>query len=448
MDQVYRIPASRAFQVALSANEPLSVMNYWWIDIEEHDPDFAFNMPFHPLLPQELRDREPIITKRLNGRLKGLLEIHQSSSPSTKDLPRVDFLHRTVKDFLITEGMQRLLLHWSPPGFNPHELICKTLLAELKSDRRWREDPNAAEGLVGNFLYSAKKVEMTTNCSTYPLISKLDAVLASIGWYKHTWMVSTIWFLVIQYNIRLALDEWLPKDGMTLPDGFKSNLFIYALSDSITPGGQIAPEPATIKLLLSRIMPVFIPDSDLTRKFGLKSDLWRKDPQAGLDTLQVLSDYGFNLEHLRESLTPESKSHLCPEVHERFKDILEQNVPLRKSVSLAQPNGIITPFESAIVSSRSLRPSALAGERPIAPTKGKSRGKKFFDRQIGPSNRRIPSPDPPHDRSTDDLRQQNFTTSPDLDGGCGRPKGKQLARLLRWLSKVFGGRKGKMAAAG
>jgi hypothetical protein len=52
---------------------------------------------------------------------------------------KVDFLHRTVRDFLMLEETRRLLQRWCSPGFDPNETICKALLAQIKTAPEERE---------------------------------------------------------------------------------------------------------------------------------------------------------------------------------------------------------------------------------------------------------------------------------------------------------------------
>jgi hypothetical protein len=55
---------------------------------------------------EEIQSRQEDMRRRLDARCKGLLEvIHDSSSHNLK----VDFLHRTVRDFLATKDMQVML---------------------------------------------------------------------------------------------------------------------------------------------------------------------------------------------------------------------------------------------------------------------------------------------------------------------------------------------------
>jgi hypothetical protein len=80
--------------------------------------------------------------KRLNACCKGLLEVHFYDSSNYHDSTlassvlfnwKVDFLHRTVRDFLILPGMQTMLGEWAGDDFNADQVICEAILCQIKS---------------------------------------------------------------------------------------------------------------------------------------------------------------------------------------------------------------------------------------------------------------------------------------------------------------------------
>jgi hypothetical protein len=87
---------------------------------------------------QQTNQRHKAAKKRLIAGCKGLLEPHYRSQSDTGSLPssvlfeyRVDFLHRTVRDYL--ELPTTDIKHWAPTGFDPHEAICRALYAQIKT---------------------------------------------------------------------------------------------------------------------------------------------------------------------------------------------------------------------------------------------------------------------------------------------------------------------------
>ncbi|KAH7007747.1 hypothetical protein EDB80DRAFT_719049 [Ilyonectria destructans] len=82
--------------------------------------------------------------RRLNSRCKGLLEApqYEKSGPNTK----VQYLHRTVKDFLEEDGVRDLLASGSKSTFNAHLALCAALIRHTKAISP-KEDDEDNEGM-------------------------------------------------------------------------------------------------------------------------------------------------------------------------------------------------------------------------------------------------------------------------------------------------------------
>lgn len=129
IDQVYQERMARTFQVALQTEESLHLIIYSLLD--EEDPDFAIKLPFRKLRDAEIHTRLENMQRRLNGRYKGLLEVSSVSVLSLQS--KVEFLHRTLKDFLMTANMQELLRSRTHKSFNAWSLIARGFLAKAKA---------------------------------------------------------------------------------------------------------------------------------------------------------------------------------------------------------------------------------------------------------------------------------------------------------------------------
>jgi hypothetical protein len=120
----------------------------------DEDPDFVFKCPVRCLTEQENFLRVDIMRRRINSRCKGLLEVPRGWLDSDHDTTQssefqpenfsngrgkgpfknmtVQYLHRTVKDFLARPDVWNSLLKASPIGYNPRLSICRGLVAQLK----------------------------------------------------------------------------------------------------------------------------------------------------------------------------------------------------------------------------------------------------------------------------------------------------------------------------
>jgi hypothetical protein len=133
VDMVYQKQMALTFQAALRVKEePLLLIVYSFL--EEEDPDFAIRLPVGNFDEDAVRTRNAAMRRRLNGRYKGLLEVssdfHQINGCYGG---RVDFLHRTVRDFLMTKDIQNLLNGLLDQRRNSCFSLARALLAHLKT---------------------------------------------------------------------------------------------------------------------------------------------------------------------------------------------------------------------------------------------------------------------------------------------------------------------------
>lgn len=117
--------ASRLFQLVRAAREPLTVITLAWAD--EDDPKFAVDRAIEPLPAREKDAKSRRMRRRLKGYCRGLLEPGQSSTSQGT----VEFLHRTVKDFLYRETVWDEQLSYTPHSFHPNLALCHSYLLQL-----------------------------------------------------------------------------------------------------------------------------------------------------------------------------------------------------------------------------------------------------------------------------------------------------------------------------
>ncbi|KAH7360458.1 hypothetical protein BKA65DRAFT_421518 [Rhexocercosporidium sp. MPI-PUGE-AT-0058] len=162
INSFYRKQTAHMFQVTLTAHEILPLMSYWFLDQE--DPDFAFKLGIESLSVQKTNARLKQMRKRLNACCKGLLEVQFYDSSNYNDSTlsssvlfnwKVDFLHRTVRDFLILPDMQAMLSEWAGEEFNSDRAICEVILCQIKTapqDPEYFQD----EGPIWTFAQTLK----------------------------------------------------------------------------------------------------------------------------------------------------------------------------------------------------------------------------------------------------------------------------------------------------
>jgi hypothetical protein len=153
----YRRQTARYFKVTLRAPRQLGLRLYSFLDDLDRDADFAFKLETKPMEPAELRRMEHLARTRIVGRSRGLLECRDSQGDVNQELapivdlvpgsqggvdpclysePVVDFLHRTVRDFLLESAEGQAALY-APLGPNDRTalMMCHAILAEIKTSR-------------------------------------------------------------------------------------------------------------------------------------------------------------------------------------------------------------------------------------------------------------------------------------------------------------------------
>lgn len=121
---VYHEKMAGYLEIALAAHEPLDVFIYHFHEMEYDDVDFALKERIGAYsLPDAVMARDRL-RRRLDAFCKGLLEVDAQH--------RVQYIHRTVKDWLGTAAMRSYLEGKIKPGFKADLSILRAYLAWYK----------------------------------------------------------------------------------------------------------------------------------------------------------------------------------------------------------------------------------------------------------------------------------------------------------------------------
>jgi len=160
LDPFYLDHASQLFQLARASRVPPTLLCLSLAD--EEDPESCFQTAVKPFTNSEILSRSRNMKRRLNSRCKGLLEVAPVlKSPRTcfrttpdqsekagnegvhSDEPdsqlcenmanqKVQYLHRTVKDFLEAPAVWSWIVGSNSKPFDPHLSLCRSFLLQLK----------------------------------------------------------------------------------------------------------------------------------------------------------------------------------------------------------------------------------------------------------------------------------------------------------------------------
>ena len=202
LDSFYLKHASQIFQNVRAAAEPPSLLCLSFADEEE--PDFMTNMKVQPLSEDEKFSRADIMRRRLNSRCKGLLEVDQAGSVVSKAVDpgdasllqypmsvndrlaegtsiadlTVQYLHRTVKDFLERPQVWDRIVLAGPRTHAPHLALCRSCIAQLKCLEPGSSCTEAFRRIVRACMFYACCIQarLEEGQSAQSLVSLLDDI--------------------------------------------------------------------------------------------------------------------------------------------------------------------------------------------------------------------------------------------------------------------------------
>ena len=111
-------------QTAAYALEPLHIDLYWQVEKEFEEHNYAYSCPIGTRSLGLMLNQRENMSRGINGRTKGLLTLVDQ---------RVEFLHRTVKDFILTRDMGDYLRGKLPADYNGFTSIATAYLGFLKT---------------------------------------------------------------------------------------------------------------------------------------------------------------------------------------------------------------------------------------------------------------------------------------------------------------------------
>ena len=147
LEPFYYKHACQLIQVVEAASEPLTLLQLYFAD--EEDPMMAMHADVAPLAEGACNDMREEMRRRLNSRFKGLL----GASVVGHSPQRVQYLHRTVRDFFRQDQVWRKVVEATDNDFDPNKCLSNSFLLQLK-----RIDPDCMAletfwGIVTSCIY-------------------------------------------------------------------------------------------------------------------------------------------------------------------------------------------------------------------------------------------------------------------------------------------------------
>jgi hypothetical protein len=174
VDKVYMEGTAQVFFMAVAALETVSLMEFCVLD--EH-PEYAIELKRQQLTPNQVNEQCLILEKRLNARCKGLMEVVTSSDHSYHFArKRVDFLHRTVRDFLRISDIQNTLSAQLERPFDALEKLCDGVLISAKYAPQF--DDSILESFMDDLTYYARHLELVSRRTPIKQLDELTRLFS------------------------------------------------------------------------------------------------------------------------------------------------------------------------------------------------------------------------------------------------------------------------------
>ena len=124
-EKVYQQQAARIYRICLAARCQISALDLAWF--AEPDADFGLNYDMLSTSPSQLPTLSESTVIRVQARCQDLLEFAGAN---------LQFLHRSVKDFLETREMSLTLEARAGKEYNPHNYLCNSMLLQMRLHSR------------------------------------------------------------------------------------------------------------------------------------------------------------------------------------------------------------------------------------------------------------------------------------------------------------------------
>ena len=263
LEPFYLEEAIELFDVALKEDHSLLTYSY----IREEDTALDSAMIIKTISKAEVKDRLKATTRRINSRCKGLLEVYQSKRGFKANHKYVGFLHRTVKDFLVTQSTTMFMEKHRNKSLDVNISLCRAFIATIKSldYSKESEDYDAYfQWALGNLFKYARQFEIQNGEALVSILDELYEVFAEIyqrlhqpnveedqRWFSSCDVIfrensydSQFWMLVLAANLLLYAKIKLRERRADLPTPFRPLLdcalrrgeFKYELLSSSEPG--------------------------------------------------------------------------------------------------------------------------------------------------------------------------------------------------------------------
>lgn len=235
IEEFYREKTAQIFLFCVHARGPMRLSAF--AVFEADDPLLDKIKVGSTLSDEETADLHMRLTKQINARCQDLLEVVIDGSADQE--PRADFLHRTVRDFLLTKDMSNLLIIRAGPTFDALTTLCKACMLVLRLSSFLGLGPpswSAAQGeIMVDLCYYARTIEQEQSRTEYELLAELERYVAS---FPQAFVGENDFIAAaVTHGLRLFLERRLAREPSLLRQSRKRPLLDRAVQPSSPSSG-------------------------------------------------------------------------------------------------------------------------------------------------------------------------------------------------------------------
>jgi hypothetical protein len=181
IDPVYKQYTSRALLLACASDGPLPTLAYYYLTAELNEPEYAIKAPIKKCTKDEMEQRHKSVVAWINKWCRDLLEVPRGdfAKHGVHSQGRVEFIHRTAKEFLVEQGIQERFRIDAGSNFNICLSLCRSYLAQAKETMTADNSAPAAGEfyvLAGYVMFHAREYESHRSRTPYAILEELDRV--------------------------------------------------------------------------------------------------------------------------------------------------------------------------------------------------------------------------------------------------------------------------------
>ncbi|KAJ6789580.1 hypothetical protein PWT90_07415 [Aphanocladium album] len=235
--QIYHAKTVMAIRATLAATASLPAAVYYFMNAAEEDERYSLLSEWNDMTPDLVVRLVEDTALRLDGWTKGLLEVvHYSRDKSpTYDFSKVEFLHRTVRDFLFESKSAHAMLGQNANlAMEVPELMCHGLLAYVKRHNDGRKETEARAAVM-HALYHASFVTniLRRMHSLHPVLDQVGCRLYGPGWTERWTNTVAMCMLAAEYGLDDYIAAMVSRDPAILRQ--RTDLYSTMLATALVP---------------------------------------------------------------------------------------------------------------------------------------------------------------------------------------------------------------------